>query len=101
MGVDDRIDVGTVIVDSHVHGHFGGALARAGDLVAGVVADDQILGTHAALADAGGSGEDAFAVQAHGQVAVIGRDPTAFVHHPARRDDVFAELLLAGGHKPL
>ncbi len=92
MGVDHGMDVRPVIVDRQVHGHFGGALARACDLIAGGVADNQVLGTHAAFAHAGRGGEDALAVQAHRKVAVIGRDPTAFVHHPARRDDVFAEL---------
>ena len=49
---------------------------------------------HRSLTDAGGRGKDALRIQAHTDIAVGGRKPPAFVHHPPDADDLFPMLLL-------
>jgi len=98
MRMHNGVDIGTRGVNRHVHAHLRGACAISGDAVALVVANQEILGVHGSLANTRGGGQDAILIQARGDVAVVGRDPAALVHHLSGVDDFFAELLLTGKH---
>ena len=95
-----RMDVGPGVIDGDVHRHFRRRFTHALDLVAGGIAHDEILGTHPSFTNTGRRGQDALALQANGQVAVVRCDPSALVHRTSGSDDVLAELLLAVRHKP-
>ena len=55
----DGADICPKTIDQKMHGEFGGRRARAGKGPALHVCDDQIVRSHHAFADAGGSGEHA------------------------------------------
>ena len=81
-----------------MHRDLGGSLARAIDLVALQIADDDIGGRHHALADAGASAQNAAIVQAHADVAIVRRDPSFLIDQLADVEDVLAILFLRLGH---
>src|SRR4051812_6343084 len=101
MRVHDGLNIGARAVDGYVHRHFSGALAFTGNTVAAVVANQQIIGVHAALANTGGRGQDAVLIEASRDVAIVGRNPTALIHHATGADYLLTKLLLAVGHVPL
>jgi hypothetical protein len=90
--------VGPHLVNGEVHRDLGGSLARAIDLVAFQIADDDVGGSHHALADAGAGAQNAAVVQAHTDVAIVGRDPSFLIDQLADVEDVLAMLLLRLGH---
>ena len=98
MGVHDGVNIGAHPVDRDVHGHLGGAVALAADLVAVVVANQQLIRVHLPLTHACGSSENALFIQTNGDIAVVGGHPSALVHLPAGLDKFLTPPLLAAGH---
>ncbi len=75
--------------------------ARAFNLVALEIANNNIRGRHHALADAGAGTQYAAFVQADTDIAVIGGDPPFLIDQLADVEDVLAILLLRVGHPAL
>ena len=96
--MDHRLNVRTQVIDRHVHGDLGGALQPPGYFVSLVVDDDQIVDAHHALADAGGSGQDPFIIQADRDIAVIGRDPAFLIDELPDVDNILPILPLGFHH---
>ena len=57
------------LVDGEVHADLAGDVAGAGEEASAEIGDDDVLGFEEALADAGGGDEEAFVVEARGEVA--------------------------------
>jgi hypothetical protein len=62
------------------------------------VADRDVGGRHHAFADASAGAQNPVGVQAHTDVAVVGRNPSFLIDQLADIEDVLAMLLLRLGH---
>ncbi len=76
-----------------MHAGFGRNLTIAVKVTAVEVHDDKVAGTHHALIEASGSGEDAIGIEANGEVSFAGNDVAAFVEPAADKADIAAMLL--------
>ena len=90
VGMADRDGFGHRVVDGEVRGEFARSFPCAGELVALAIHHAEHVGLHEALADSGGSDNEAVGREARGDVAAIA---VAVFAHPDAAADV-ANLLL-------
>ena len=92
MRVEDRENIRTHLVDRKVHCDFGRPLARALDLIAIQVANDQIVRGHHAFADGRAGAQNSISVQSHADISIVGRDPALLIHQFSDVNDVLPVL---------
>src|SRR5438105_15866516 len=92
MRMHHRLYVRAQLVNRHMHGDFGRALASALDLVPFVIANDQIVRMHHPFADRSWCAEDALGVQTDADIPVVGRYPTFLIDEFSYIDDVLTKL---------
>ena len=93
-----RFDVRPQVIDRQVHGDLGGALSAAFEFAPLHVHDDQVLGVHHALADAGGRTQHPVLIQADGDVAVVGGHPALLPDEAPDLDDILPQIALRFDH---
>jgi hypothetical protein len=97
--VDDALHVGTEAINQQVHADLARHSALAGEPFSFHVNNHQVGSAHPALADRGGSYQQALFVQTDGEVPVGGRNKSAFVQHAAELHNLETMLAVFGhGH---
>src|ERR1700687_4104466 len=89
MRMDHFLNVSPSAIGQPVHAEFAGYVAAAGALLALHVDDHHICRPHPAFTDAGGSHQNAVALQSDGQIAVHGSHEPVIVEHAPVSNDFF------------
>jgi hypothetical protein len=101
MGMHDRLNIWTAVVNQQVHADFAGDMAAAGQLLPLTIHHNHVRRPHGTLAHARGSHKDAVVFEPDGEIAVHGGDEAAFVKHASVADNFFPEFALCGQDNPL
>ena len=93
MSVTDGVYIRTHLIEEEMHAGFGRNFAITTKVTAFQVHNDEVVRSHHALVEAGGSRKDAIGIEADGEIPFGGDDVAALVHPATYEADITAVLL--------